>query len=475
MDTEIKRRDFIGIGAAFAAAGCRSWRDGAPAIVRGRNLNSRLAHACIGTGGKGEGDWKNFITHPKTDIVAACDVDTARMASIREALPGIRIYQDWRELLEKEGDRIDSVNVSTPDHMHTIIAVNAMRRGKHVYCQKPLCRGLNESRLLHEVAVRSGVVTEIGAQVTGDSGDRSAVAWLKSGVIGDIEAVYMFLNVKGTFRLPRCEVPTGGDAVPATLDWDRWLGTAPVRNYKKGIYHPGHWRKWRDFGSSTMGDNGFHLMSATWLGMELAADFAPISVTGEADPLWMGFGDERRRQIWPVGNHVTWRFPGVRASGWKPFTMEWFDGIPEEQPPASFLPPAAVVAVAQKMRMKSTPVIGKMIKGSAGWMMLSHGSMPVVLMNDGSRMKAPKVPRGKGHYHDFLNHCLDGTPGALDFVRRGTAMQDALLLGNAAQVVPGVELRWDAKRRVVSNSEEATRVLYPSYREGWKLEGLEET
>lgn len=460
------RREFLKISGAAASA------LGFPALVRGRNLNSRLQHACIGTGGKGRDDWKNFITHEKTQIVAGCDVDAAQLTQLKDAVPGLRTYQDWRELFEKEGDRIDSVNVSTPDHMHTLIVVNAMRRGKHVYCQKPLCRGLNESKLLLETAKKSGVVTEIGAQYTGDTGDRAAVQWLRENVIGDIEKVYMYLNIKGYYRLPRCEVPVGADPIPATLDWEKWLGTAPVRDYKKGIYHPGHWRKWRDFGSSSMGDNGFHLMSATWLGMNLPSDFAPISVVGEADPLWMGFDAARRQQIWPVGNHVTWTFPGVKASGGKPFTMEWVDGIPEENPPAAFLPTPDAVEAAQKMRMKSTPAIGKMIKGSKGWMMLSHGSLPVVLLNDGTRLKAPKIARGPGHYHDFLNHCLDGSRGALDFIARGTAMQDALLMGNAAELVPGVELRWDAAKRAFANSDEATKILYPSYRDGWTLAGL---
>jgi hypothetical protein len=457
------RRRFIGGAAAIGGV------IGFPSIVRGRNLNSRLAHACIGTHGKGLSDWKNFITHPKTDIVAACDVDTAHMESIKKAVPGIRAYQDWRELFEKEGDRIDSVNVSIPDHMHTIVTVNAMRRGKHVYCQKPLCRGLNESRLIYDEAKKSGVVTEISAQVTGDGGDRTAVQWLRSGVIGDIERVYMYLNVKGSYRLPRREVPTGSDPVPPTLDWDKWLGTAPVREYKKEIYHPCRWRSWLDFGSSSMGDNGLHLMSATWLGMDLGPDFTPISVFGESDPVWMKFDAARKRQIWPVGNHVTWKFPGVKASGGKPFIMEWCDGIPEEAPPAAFLPTPDAVAAAQKMRMKSTPVVGKMIRGSKGWMMLSHGSMPVVMLHDGTRVKPPKVERGPGHYHDFLDHCIDGSRGALDFVNRGTAMQDALLLGNAALLVPGVELFWDPLKRVISNSAEATKVLYPKYREGWTI------
>jgi hypothetical protein len=258
--------------------------------------------------------------------------------------------------------------------------------------------------------------------------------------------------------------------VPATLDWEKWLGTAPHRDFKKDIYHPGRWRSWRDFGSSSMGDNGLHLMSAVWLGMELGPDVAPISVIGESDPEWVKFDAARKRQIWPVGNHVTWKFPGVKASGGKPFTMEWCDGIPEENPPACMLPTADAIAAAQKMRMKTVPAIGKMIRGSKGWMMLSHGSMPVVLLHDGTRLKAPKIARSPGHYLDFLNHCLDGSRGALDFVLRGTAMQDALLLGNAAQVTPGVELLWDAKKRVIANSPEATQTLYPKYRDGWTLD-----
>ena len=206
--------------------------------------------------------------------------------------------------------------------------------------------------------------------------------------------------------------------------------------------------------------------------VDLGADVAPLSVFGETDPLWRAFDAPRRRQIWPVGNHVVWKFPGVKASGGKPFTMEWCDGIPEENPLAGMLPSADALAAAQKLRMKSTPSIGKMIRGSKGWMMLSHGSMPVVLLDDGTRVKAPKIARGPGHYHDFLTHCIDGSRGALDFVARGTAMQDALLMGNAAQVVPGTELVWDASKRAFSNSEEATRVLYPKYRDGWTLEGL---
>jgi len=463
----VNRRDFIGY--SLAAGGAL----GFPSIVRGQNLNSKLHHACIGAHGKGMDDWKSFMSHAKIDICAACDVDLGHLRPIQQQFPGIRVYQDWRELLEKEGDNIDSVNVSTPDHMHTIIAANAMRRGKHVYCQKPLCRGLNESKLLCEVAKKAGVVTEIGAQVTGDGGDRAAVAWLKTGVIGPIENVYMFLNIKGFFRVPRYDVPQGADPVPKSLAWEKWLGTAPVREFKSGIYHPGHWRSWRDFGSSSMGDNGLHLMSATWLGMELGPEVAPISVYGEADPNWMGFSDARKRQIWPVGNHVVWTFPGVKASGGKPFKMEWFDGIPEENPPANFLPPAECTEVAKKLGMKGAPGCGKMIKGRDGWMILPHSVMPVVLMNDGTRIKtAPKLTRGPGHYHDFINHCLDGSRGALDFVARGTAMQDALLMGNAAELVPGVELKWDAVKRVFSNSAEATAVLYPRYRDGWKLDGL---
>src|SRR5690606_1421908 len=119
----------------------------------------RLHHACIGVGGMGAVDLENFLRHPRLEIVALCDVDQNHLRAAATKIPGARLYRDWRELLEKEGDRVDSVNVTVPDHMHYPIAYEAIRRGKHVYCQKPMCHDVAEVRLLTEAALKREVIT----------------------------------------------------------------------------------------------------------------------------------------------------------------------------------------------------------------------------------------------------------------------------------------------------------------------------
>ena len=163
----MNRRTFLAtaaLGAAGTFTGCTTARP------RGISPNSKLCHACIGVGGMGAADISNFKTHARTQIVALCDVDKDRLAKTAKEFPGARTYTDWRELLANEGDRIDSVNIAVPDHNHTIIAVNAMRAGKHVYCQKPLCHEIAECRLLRDTAKKTGVVTQLGVQYSAGVG-----------------------------------------------------------------------------------------------------------------------------------------------------------------------------------------------------------------------------------------------------------------------------------------------------------------
>ena len=167
----ISRRRFLGTAAATSLA--------APFVLesslRAAAPNSKLNHACIGVGGMGVGDLQNFKSHPRVQIVALCDVDANTLQAAAKEAPGARLYRDWRELLEKEGDRIDSVNVTVPDHMHYAIAMSAIRRGKHVYCQKPMCHDVAEVRALTEAAVKKRVVTQLGTQMAAGVGDRTTV------------------------------------------------------------------------------------------------------------------------------------------------------------------------------------------------------------------------------------------------------------------------------------------------------------
>lgn len=241
------RREFLANATTVAMA--------SPFMLRPlKNLalpSDRLNHACIGVGGMGAFDLQNFKSHPKVNIVAICDVDENNLKKAAEILPGARTYTDWRELLQKEKKHIDSVNVTVPDHNHFIIAYHAIRAGKNVYCQKPLCHDVAEIRALTQAAVRAGVVTQLGTQVAATAGDRIGVQLLREGVIGKVKHAYLCSNRPGAveaYRLvgPR---PAQGQEPPATLHWDTWIGTAPVRPYVPDIYHQTKWRAWQDFGT----------------------------------------------------------------------------------------------------------------------------------------------------------------------------------------------------------------------------------
>ena len=305
----MSRREFLRATALATAAApflvsCQSAR---PRVIA---ANGKLQHACIGIGGMGINDLNNFLSHERVQIVALCDVDADKLNAAAKLAPDARRYSDWRELLEKEGDRIDSVNVATPDHSHFSIAFSAIHRGKHVYCQKPMCHDVAEVRVLTEESVRRGVVTQLGTQAASGIFDRTAVAWLKEGRIGKIKHAYLCSNRPGAvenYRLvgPR---PATGITPPANLNWDYWLGSAPVRPFAPDIYHPVKWRAWQDFGTGWSGDIGCHVFDPVWkgLGMKPALD-----VVAEVQGSWKN-SPARRGDTWPQGDHITWTFPGHR-------------------------------------------------------------------------------------------------------------------------------------------------------------------
>ena len=462
----MNRRRFL-TASALSAAGCFT----GCATARGPRPiapNSKLNHACIGVGGMGGADISNIKTHANTQIVALCDVDRDRLAYAAKAFPGARTYTDWRDLLAKEGDRIDSVNIAVPDHNHTIIATHAMRAGKHVYCQKPLCHEIAECRLLKETAHRRGVVTQLGVQFSAGVGDRMAVAYHQAGVIGAVEHIYLFSNRKGISRI-RTLRPEKADPVPASLDWDLWIGTAPFRPYAEKVYHPLIWRIWQDFGSGWIGDIGCHLHSSVWKGIGLTV---PISVKAEVQEEWKR-EPARFKETWPQGAHITWVYPGNKASGGKPITVEWFDGMTGEAAP-HLLPPPEIQALAKEVGLERLPDEGSVVAGSEGWMILPHSAGPRLVFKNRQAAKPPKpvLPAWPNHYHEFLNGCVAGRRTSADFAAIAP-MVEAVLLGNIAERVPDTLLNWDARRMRISNSPEATRLLRRAYRKGWTLDGLE--
>ncbi len=449
MERTLSRRHFL----RTTSAGLATFAIGR----EGFGANDKLRHACIGVGGMGWNDLNNFKSHPKVEIAAICDVDSAHLDKAAALLPDARRYRDWRELLAKEGDRVDSLNATVPDHMHAAITLTALRAKKHVYCQKPLCHDVAECRRVAIAARTAGVVTQLGTQFASGMGDRMTVRLLREDILGQVSRVILCSNRIGAvenYRLkgPR---PAQGEPPPATLAWDLWLGTAPERPFAPGIYHPVKWRAWQDFGTGWSGDIGCHVFDAVWKGLQLTA---PKSVLAEVQKSWEQ-SPERRADTWPQCQHITWMFPGSQSTGGKDLTVEWFDG--------EMLPPADVQAIAG---LPKYPEESAMVIGSEGSLLLQLGTGPLLFPRDKFKdHPRPKLPP-RNHYHHFADACLGGEMTESHFVQTGP-MAEAILLGTVAIRVPGKRLEWDPVGMKIPNVPEAERFLHRTYRQGWEVHG----
>lgn len=414
-----------------------------------------LSHACIGVGGMGWQDLQRFREDPNVKIVALCDVDANNLRKASELLPEARTYSDWRELLKKEDDNIDSVNVTVPDHNHFPIAYKAIKRGKHVYCQKPMCHDVDEVRALTEAAVKAGVITQLGTQYAAGKGDKIGVQLIKDKAIGKIKHAYLCSNRPGAvenYRLPGPR-PAKGVKAPSTLNWDIWTGTAPVRDYAPDIYHPMLWRAWQDFGTGWSGDIGCHIFDAVWKGLGLKP---PLSVTAEVQKSWLE-SEARRADNWPQGDHITWMFPGNDFTESDKFPVEWFDG--------EFYPPQEI---RDLYAGKDYPAEGAMLTGTEGALLIPHGGIPVLLPEERFMDYAMPPFESGNHYHSFVVACLGGPANESYFAQTGP-MTEAILLGTAAIRMPGELLEWDSKNMKFSNNSEADKYLSRKYRKGWEV------
>ncbi len=451
------RRDFLrATGIVTASVPAFAPRAGAAlSPVKPRFVNGRLQHASIGVGGMGAVDLENFRQHPQLDVVAICDVDENHLKAAAAKVPNARLYRDWRELLEKEGDRVDSVSVTVPDHMHFPIAISAIRKGRHVYCQKPMCHDVAEVRALTEAAVRRGVVTQLGTQLAAGAGDRTTVAWLRQGVIGKVKHVYLSANRPGAVEAyrPLGPRPAQGQPPPAHLNWDLWLGTAPERSFADGLYHPTRWRGWQDFGTGWSGDIGCHIFDAVWKGLGLTA---PRTVRARVQESWKTSA-ARRGDTWPQANHITWEFPGNALTAGDSLTVEWFDG--------EFMAPEPMRALYS---VTDFPTESALVIGTEGALLNPLGRSPLLLPE--SRFEKTERPKfaERNHYHHFVDACRGGEKPESHFGQTGP-MTEAILVGTVAVRLPDTTLQWDAVDVRFRGSRDANRLLRRKYRHGWEV------
>ena len=426
------RRDFLKLtGAGAAALSCGVWSE--LSAAESTSPNEKLNIGCVGTANRAAGDIKGVEGE---NIVALCDVDENYLDRATAQFPNARTYFDYREMIDKEADRLDAVVVGTADHNHAPATIRAIRAGLHVYCEKPLTHTVEEARLVAEAAKKHGVATQMGTQIHATENYRRVVEIIQSGAIGDVTEVHVWVGKAwgGGDR------PEEGQDPPETLHWDLWLGPAPWRPFVPGRYHPAQWRRWWDFGQGTLGDMACHYMDLPFWALKLRHPS-----TCEAE------GPEVHPETCPLGLVVRYQFP--EREGLPPLHFTWYDGnlIPKE------------------VAGERVPGSGVMFIGSEGNLFANYTSyrfFPTEKFAD-FEPPEPTIPRSIGHHAEWIKACKDGSPTTCNFDYSG-ALTEAVLLGNVAYRT-GEKLQWDAAHLRAADCPAADQYLRKEYRPGWEL------
>ena len=500
------RRHFLTSSLAgasyFAAAGSRrAWSNSA---------NERPQVACIGVGGKGGSDSSNAALFG--DVLAICDVDRKTLASkhAADAFKAAETFTDYRELFAKYGDKVDLCTVSTPDHMHAPVTLEAMRLGIGCYTQKPLTRTIYEARLLAKVAAETGVATQMGNQGTALDSSREAIAQIKTGVLGPLKAVYGWSNrpvwAQGAGRrmdlrkyqlqamkeVDEQEDPTTPAAEVAEIvaelvgqkekeiaralervDWKHWLGVAPPREYWPGLYHPFQHRGWWDFGTGALGDMACHQLTVPFAACGLRDPVSVVARTTGHD-----------FDSFPASSIIKFEFPETSERPAIPFW--WYDRKGNKPPMEVFaewgidkVSDSGVLVVGEKAAFYSTDDYCSRYELKAA-----------------DKVKAdyePAEDQGKGNdvnnMAEFFRAKREGDPmiAKSNFITRAGPLTETILLGNlavwaAAEGGPegtmgdwGERVEWDANNLQVTNLAElktpgVADLIKPRYPEGYRLD-----
>lgn len=415
--------------------------------------SERVNIAGIGAGGQGGGD-VHAMNANGAGIVALCDVDEERAAGTFKHFSGARVYKDFRKMLDKEEKHIDAVTVGTPDHIHAVASMDAMRRGKHVYCEKPLTHTIYEARQLTLAANKYKVATQMGNQGHATEGARLTNEWIQAGVIGEVREVHVWTDRAGKRWKQGIGRPQDTPAVPATLDWNLWLGPAAQRPYHPA-YAPTYWRGWWDFGTGAMGDMGCHIVDhpvwALKLGSPTAVEALNTLDGSEID-------GKPNFETYPIASVIHYDFPA--RGKLPPVHMTWHEGglmppTPPEMPAGKSLPTSGVLYIGSK---------GKMFHEA-------HGGTPQLLPVDliqHALTVEKSMPRSPGHHKEWLLSCKGSGTAMSNFSYSGP-LTETVLLGVLAQRAPGRRLLWDGDRLKVTSHPELNQYIHKEYRKGWTL------
>jgi predicted dehydrogenase len=450
----LTRRQFLRRTAASAAVlgAAPGWLSQATPRL---SPNEKVNIAGIGVGSRGGGVVKEVAAEGQ-NIVALCDVDSKYAAKTFAEFPKAKQFKDYRVMLDQMGKEIDAVIIGTPDHTHAVIAMEAMRRGKHVYCEKPLAHSVHEVRTLMDAARKHKVVTQLGNQGHSSGTIRQLCEWVWAGAIGQVHTVHAGCDA---FKQVYCQIPNLGKVdqhydVPQELDYDLWIGPVPFRPYTP-LWVPWNWRGWMPFGTGTIGDWFCHVIDPSFWALDLGA---PETVRAEVTD----YDVVKHGLTYPPATRITYQFPATKSRG--PVTLVWHDGNQTIPRPQEF-------SADDKI-----PGTGAVLFGDKG--MIVHGShggggcylTPDKLMDEYSGKNAPpqKIPRIKNHAWDWVDAIRNGRPAGSNFGYGGPLTQ-AALLGAIAIRFPTETLRWNDKKMQFTDHKAANALVHPPYRKGWKL------
>ena len=442
------RRQFLKTGMATTGATIL----GFPAIVSARSPNSRLNLACIGVGGRGIYNTEQMAR--KDNIATICDVNTQNLAAAQKRYPKARPFTDFRKLYDAGINNIDGVVVSVPEHTHAFATLPALLEKKHVFCEKPLTRDIHESRLISRAAAIAGVKTQMGINMHAKDNYRRGVELIRSNAIGPVSEVHVWVDRAWGWQSPEDaekyrdiastqDRPKGSTPRPDHLDWDLWIGPAPMRPFHE-IYFPGpKWYRWWDFGNGTMSDLGSHWHDLPFWALELDA---PRTVKTDGPP--------PHPEIAPASMTATYAY-GSRGN-LPPVTLTWYQGN-------------------RKPRIwheKKIPQwkYGTLFVGTQGRMILTEHSEHLLLPEKEFKDFEPPpqtIPNSIGHHAEWIEACKGGAETTCPFSYSGP-LTEACHLGNVAYRA-GRKIQWDAGRMKIPNAPEAEQFLKRSYREGWSL------
>ena len=449
---QVNRREFLkktAQGAAFLIVPRHVL--GGPAYVA---PSDKLNVAAVGVGGRGR---SNIQACSHENIYALCDIDDNEIAeTLKEDWADpfrgkTKTYRDYREMLSREPE-IDALIISTPDHMHTPIASNAMDLGKHLYIEKPLCHTVAEARFLARRSSETNIVSQMGNQGHAGEGARLINEWVADGVLGSVKEVHCWTNrpvwPQGIAR------PEGSNPVPSNIDWDLWLGGAPYRPYLKDRYHRFNWRGWLDFGTGVVGDMGAHIIDHPYWALDLDL---PTQITASSSRFGEGM------ETFPIASKIHFRFP---SKGGRPAVdMTWYDGglLPERP------------EILEQGRMMGNRDGGVLIVGEKNTLMHDvYGRNPRLIpesVNEEYEQPAKTMERSAGIYQEWIDAIKDRGKATTSHFGYSGQLSETMLLGNIATMRAGENkiLEYDGANMRFTNDEGANRLLDKEYRAGFAI------